>query len=128
MRIVLDEAVTGAPTAPIALIQSAIRNPRSAIHRLRHEAFLRRIAKPRLPLQHRAREKRVCTMAFLKRAVVGMVIALACAGVYSALRNLPVASGCGFYGECPETADSESASPASRTVLPEDTAAKLQIR
>ena len=62
------------------------------------------------------------------QASLGMVIALACAGVYSALRNLPVASGCGFYGECPETADSEDASPASLTVLPRDTAAKLQLR
>jgi hypothetical protein len=32
------------------------------------------------------------------------VILLACAGVYSAVRNMPVLSGCGFYGDCPDDA------------------------
>jgi hypothetical protein len=43
-------------------------------------------------------------MKAFKRAVMVMVVALACAGVYGALRNLPVASGCAFYGQCPATA------------------------
>jgi hypothetical protein len=48
-------------------------------------------------------------MKFCKRIVMAMVIAVACAGVYGALRNLPVVSGCGFYGDCPETAEVEQA-------------------
>jgi hypothetical protein len=41
----------------------------------------------------------------VKRTVLCTVILLAFAGVYGALRNLPVVSGCAFYGECPEKAD-----------------------
>ena len=41
-------------------------------------------------------------MKVLRRMVMFAVTALACAGVYSALRNMPVLSGCGFYAECPE--------------------------
>jgi hypothetical protein len=58
-------------------------------------------------------------MKLLKRIVIVMVAAVACAGVYGALRNLPVVSGCGFYGDCPESADLEqpatslAASPAA---------------
>jgi hypothetical protein len=40
----------------------------------------------------------------VKRAVMFTVILLACAGVYSAVTNLPVLSGCTFYGECPNDA------------------------
>ena len=48
-------------------------------------------------------------MKSFKRAVIAMVTALAFAGVYGALRNLPVASGCGFYSKCPEVAVEKSA-------------------
>jgi hypothetical protein len=41
-------------------------------------------------------------MRVVKRAVMFTVILLACAGVYSALANMPVLSGCTFYGECPD--------------------------
>ena len=44
-------------------------------------------------------------MRAVKRTVMFTVILLACAGVYGALRNLPVVSGCAFYGECPTKAD-----------------------
>jgi hypothetical protein len=40
-------------------------------------------------------------MSLFKRTVMFTVILLACAGVYSALRNMPVLSGCGFYSNCP---------------------------
>lgn len=40
-------------------------------------------------------------MSLFKRTVMFTVILLACAGVYSALRNMPVLSGCGFYSDCP---------------------------
>jgi hypothetical protein len=40
----------------------------------------------------------------VKRAVMLTVILLACAGVYSAVTNMPVLSGCTFYGECPADA------------------------
>ncbi len=46
-------------------------------------------------------------MKVLKRAVMFTVILLACAGVYSALTNMPVLSGCTFYGECPDDAAKE---------------------
>lgn len=55
-----------------------------------------------------------------KRVVITMVAALACAGVYSALRNLPVASGCGFYGDCPEAADVEDPSSTPLAATPSD--------
>jgi hypothetical protein len=42
-----------------------------------------------------------------RRVVMFAVTLLACAGVYTALRNMPVLSGCGFYAECP--ADGASA-------------------
>ena len=32
--------------------------------------------------------------------------ALALAGAYDALRNLPVLSGCNFYSECPDNSSS----------------------
>lgn len=41
-------------------------------------------------------------MKSVKRTVMFTVIVLACAGVYGALRNLPIISGCAFYGECPQ--------------------------
>ena len=43
-------------------------------------------------------------MNVFKRMVMFSVILLACAGVYSAVRNMPVLSGCGFYGDCPDEA------------------------
>ena len=47
-----------------------------------------------------------------KQIMITVVAAVACAGVYSALRNLPAASGCGVYGDCPETADVEEPGPS----------------
>ena len=44
-------------------------------------------------------------MKCLKQVVMGAVIVVAVAGVYGALRNLPIVSGCGFYGDCPQAAD-----------------------
>jgi hypothetical protein len=43
-------------------------------------------------------------MKVFRCTVMFAVILLACAGVYSAVRNLPVLSGCNFYGECPQEA------------------------
>lgn len=43
-------------------------------------------------------------MRVFRRMVMFAVTLLACAGVYTALRNMPVLSGCGFYAECPEDA------------------------
>lgn len=49
-------------------------------------------------------------MSLFKRTVLFTVILLACAGVYSAVRNMPVLSGCSFYSDCPDTeADDRSA-------------------
>jgi hypothetical protein len=41
-------------------------------------------------------------MSLFKRTVMFTVILLACAGVYSAVRNMPVLSGCSFYSDCPD--------------------------
>jgi hypothetical protein len=58
-------------------------------------------------------------MRALKRVVVAVVAALACAGVYGALRNMPVVSGCGFYANCPsaQTAAGESTSTLSASSI-----------
>lgn len=55
-------------------------------------------------------------MRVFKRTVMFTVIMLACAGVYSAVRNMPVLSGCKFYGECPDAV----ASPDVPTVASMD--------
>jgi hypothetical protein len=39
-------------------------------------------------------------MGVFKRTVMFAVVLLACAGVYGALRNMPILTGCSFYGEC----------------------------
>jgi hypothetical protein len=47
-------------------------------------------------------------MNAFKRTVMFTVVLLACAGVYTALRNMPVLSGCGFYGDCPADATKQT--------------------
>jgi len=47
-------------------------------------------------------------MNAFKRTVMVTVVLLACAGVYTALRNMPVLSGCGFYGDCPADATKQA--------------------
>jgi hypothetical protein len=46
-----------------------------------------------------------------RKLALYLLCALALAGAYGALRNLPVLSGCNFYAECP---DSSSANTAGR--------------
>ena len=46
-------------------------------------------------------------MRAFRRMVLVAVTLLACAGVYSAMRNMPVLSGCNFYGECPDAAQAD---------------------
>ena len=46
-------------------------------------------------------------MKAFRRMVLVAVTLLACAGVYSALRNMPVLSGCNFYAECPDATKAE---------------------
>lgn len=53
-----------------------------------------------------------------KRVVIALVAALACAGVYGALRNLPAASGCNFYAECPDTVETAQPSTTSLAATP----------
>lgn len=36
-----------------------------------------------------------------KKLALSLLAALVLAGVYGALRNLPVLSGCNFYSDCP---------------------------
>jgi hypothetical protein len=56
-------------------------------------------------------------MSVFKRAVMFAVVLLACAGVYSAVRNMPIVSGCGFYGDCPDDA-AKTAVPAVASMDP----------
>lgn len=51
-----------------------------------------------------------------KHVVVTIVALLAFAGIYAALRNLPVASGCGFYGQCPSAEVDEDDAPIEKRV------------
>jgi hypothetical protein len=48
-------------------------------------------------------------MLTLRKVALYFFAALALAGAYDALRNLPVLSGCNFYSECPGNAPSPSA-------------------
>jgi hypothetical protein len=36
----------------------------------------------------------------VKRAVLGAMMSLAALGIYIAIDNLPVLTGCGYYGQC----------------------------
>jgi hypothetical protein len=59
-------------------------------------------------------------MKVMKRAVMFTVILLACAGVYSALTNMPVLSGCTFYGECPAEAAKDKLPAVASMEAPTD--------
>lgn len=41
-----------------------------------------------------------------RKLALYFLAALALAGAYDALRNLPVLSGCNFYSECPDKSSS----------------------
>lgn len=41
----------------------------------------------------------------MRRLIVLCIAMLGLVGLYDAVRNLPVVSGCGFYGDCPTGAD-----------------------
>lgn len=41
-----------------------------------------------------------------RKLALYLLVALALAGGYDALRNLPVLSGCNFYSECPDNSSS----------------------
>lgn len=41
-----------------------------------------------------------------RKLALYFLAALALAGAYDALRNLPVLSGCNFYSECPDNSSS----------------------
>jgi hypothetical protein len=51
----------------------------------------------------------------MKRLIMLCIAILGVAGLYDAVRNLPVISGCAFYGDCPGgpdvTASDGSSSP-----------------
>ncbi|MEY9102460.1 hypothetical protein [Sinorhizobium fredii] len=46
-------------------------------------------------------------MAFYKKIIALGVVGLAFVGVFDALKNLPVVSGCTFYGSCSQGAMAE---------------------
>ena len=52
-------------------------------------------------------------MIIRRRVALYLLAALALAGAYNALRNLPVLSGCNFYSECPTNAAQPTALPSS---------------
>jgi hypothetical protein len=45
----------------------------------------------------------------LRRLALYFFAALALAGAYDAMRNLPVLSGCNFYAECPDNSSTATA-------------------
>ena len=47
------------------------------------------------------------SMPMWKRLIVVLIAALAFAGLFDALSNLPIVSGCTFYGECPQDLPSD---------------------
>jgi hypothetical protein len=44
-----------------------------------------------------------------RRLALYLLAALALAGAYDALRNLPVLSGCNFYADCPDKTSASAA-------------------
>jgi hypothetical protein len=48
-----------------------------------------------------------------RKLALYFLAALALAGAYDALRNLPVRSGCNFYSECPDSSPMAGALEAS---------------
>jgi hypothetical protein len=48
-------------------------------------------------------------MALRRKLALYLLVALALAGAYDALRNLPVLSGCNFYSDCPDKTASGTA-------------------
>ena len=49
-------------------------------------------------------------MVSRRKLALYLLAALALAGAYDALRNLPVLSGCNFYSDCPDNFSSGTAS------------------
>ena len=47
-----------------------------------------------------------------RKVLLYFLAALALAGAYDAMRNLPVLSGCNFYAECPQSSDLHTSGPA----------------
>ena len=45
---------------------------------------------------------RLAGLSGWKQAVLAALVLLVIVGVYDAIRNLPVVSGCSFYANCPE--------------------------
>jgi hypothetical protein len=45
----------------------------------------------------------------LRKLALYFFAALALAGAYDAMRNLPVLSGCNFYSECPDNSSTGTA-------------------
>lgn len=50
-----------------------------------------------------------------RKLTLYFLTALALAGAYGALRNLPVLSGCNFYSDCPTPVPSTAASSIDST-------------
>ena len=48
-------------------------------------------------------------MLTLRKFALYFFAALALAGAYDAMRNLPVLSGCNFYSECPDKSSTATA-------------------
>lgn len=55
-------------------------------------------------------------MALRRRIVLAFFGVLLLAGIYGAVHNLPVLSGCYFYAECPQT-ETEPVEPPRRTPI-----------
>lgn len=55
------------------------------------------------------------TMPLYKRLVMTLVGLLVIIGIFDAVHNLPVVSGCGFYGRCSQPAQADPPSELGRS-------------
>ena len=63
-------------------------------------------------LKYSRREVNRCERMLTRRKLaLYFLAALALAGAYDALRNLPVLSGCNFYSECPDNSSPARGGP-----------------
>ena len=62
-----------------------------------------------MPLQYYADGfKGTKSMLTRRKLALYFLAALALAGAYDAMRNLPVLSGCNFYSECPDNSSTSN--------------------
>ncbi|AFL50269.1 hypothetical protein ABIE78_003933 [Sinorhizobium fredii] len=67
---------------------------------LQPEKWIEHLLPTRLEPYNEGVREMLRDMAFYKKIIAAGVVGLAFVGVFDALKNLPVVSGCTFYGRC----------------------------